>query len=162
VAWHRSDEETTTPASEIAQWRRIDARITTSGQPTVEQLADIAALGVRHVVDLALHTHEKALPDERATVAALGMRYSHIPVEFAAPTEEDFDRFCAVMAGTEPVHVHCIVNARVSAFVYRYRRDVLGVDEEQAREALEAIWTPEGVWADFIASARSAAGPVDD
>jgi len=28
-----------------------------------------------------------------------------------------------------PVHVHCIANARVSAFFYRFRRDVLGMDE---------------------------------
>jgi hypothetical protein len=25
-----------------------------------------------------------------------------------------------------PMHVHCIANYRVSAFFYRYRRDVLG------------------------------------
>ena len=32
-----------------------------------------------------------------------------------------------------PVHVHCIANYRVSAFFYRYRRDVLGMDDEGAR-----------------------------
>ena len=48
----------------IYHWRRLDERITTSGQPTEPQLADIQALGVRHVVNLGLHTHEKALPDE--------------------------------------------------------------------------------------------------
>ena len=50
-----------------------------------------------------------------------------------------------------PVHVHCIANYRVSAFFYRYRRDVLGVDEGQARADLEALWQPDGVWAAFIA-----------
>lgn len=140
-------------SDEIANWRRIDARTTSSGQPTAEQLAEIAGLGVRHVVNLALHTHERALPDEQATVTALGMRYVHIPVEFAAPTEEDFGRFCAVMTEIkdEPVHVHCIVNARASAFIFRYRRDILGVDDANARAALEAIWKPTGVWADFLA-----------
>ena len=56
----------------IYNWRRLDDRITTSGQPTEEQLAEICALGVRHVVNLALHTHEKALPDEAASVSRLG------------------------------------------------------------------------------------------
>jgi hypothetical protein len=42
----------------IYNWRRLDDRVTTSGQPTEPQLADIEALGVRHVVNLALHTHE--------------------------------------------------------------------------------------------------------
>jgi hypothetical protein len=42
-----------------------------------------------------------------------------------------------------PVHVHCIANYRVSAFFYRYRRDVLGMDETQARGEMEAIWQQE-------------------
>ena len=49
-----------------------------------------------------------------------------------------------------PVHVHRIANYRVSAFLYRYRRDVLEIDETRARADLEAIWHPEGVWATFV------------
>ena len=63
-------------------WRRLDYRITTSGQPTEKQLADIHALGVRHIVNLGLHAHEKALPDETASVSRLGMTYIHIPFDF--------------------------------------------------------------------------------
>ena len=109
--------------------------------------------GVRTVINLALHSHERALPDEAASVAVLGMKYVHIPVEFGAPTDEDFARFCKALAalGEAPVHVHCIVNARVSAFVYRYRRDVLGIEEHLARADLEQIWQPEGIWAEFVA-----------
>ena len=76
----------------IYNWRRLDDRITTS-----EQLAEIQGLGVKHVVNLALHTHEKALPDEAASVSRLGMEYIHIPVDFQNPTEQDFQQFCAVM-----------------------------------------------------------------
>jgi protein tyrosine phosphatase (PTP) superfamily phosphohydrolase (DUF442 family) len=116
-------------------------------------LTDIRTLGVRHVVNLALHTHEKALPDEAASVSRLGMTYIHIPVDFQNPTEQDFQQFCAVMAELKdvPVHVHCIANYRVSAFFYRYRRDVLGVEQPDARAEMEAIWHPEGVWAAFVA-----------
>jgi len=60
----------------IYNWRRLDDRITTSGQPTEAQLADIHALGIRHIVNLGLHTHEKALPDEAASVSRLGIRTS--------------------------------------------------------------------------------------
>lgn len=49
-----------------------------SGQPSEARLAASADLGVAHVVNLALHTHEKALPGEMASVAALGMWYIHI------------------------------------------------------------------------------------
>jgi len=136
----------------IYHWRRLDERVTTSGQPTEPQLADIQALGVRHVINLGLHTHEKALPDEAASVSDLGMTYIHIPVDFQNPTDQDFDQFWAVMRQLSdvPVHVHCIANYRVSAFFYRYRRDVLGMDEAQARADMEAIWQPEGVWAKFV------------
>jgi uncharacterized protein (TIGR01244 family) len=136
----------------IYNWRRLDARVTSSGQPSAAELADIAALGVRHVINLALHSHEKALPDETASVTALGMAYVHIPVEFTAPTEADFAAFCAAMAaiGDAPVHVHCIVNLRVTAFLYRYQRDVLGVPETEARRLMDSMWQPGGVWAAFI------------
>lgn len=137
---------------DIPAWRRIDARVTTSGQPSEAQLARIRALGVTHVVNLGLHTHEKALPDEAASVAALGMAYLHIPVAFERPTEDDFARFCAAMDALRdtPVHVHCIANYRVSAFLYRYRRDVLGLPEAEARAVMDTLWRPGGVWAAFI------------
>jgi len=131
----------------IYNWRRLDDRITTS-----EQLVDIRDLGVKHVVNLALHTHEKALPDEAASVSRLGMEYIHIPVDFQNPTEHDFEQFCAVMEKLKDVrvHVHCIANYRVSAFFYRYHRDVLGMDKAKARAEMEAVWHPEGVWAGFV------------
>lgn len=136
----------------IYNWHRLDDRITTSGQPTEEQLAEINALGVRHIVNLGLHSHEKALPDEAASVSRLGMEYIHIPVDFQNPTEKDFQQFCSVMERLKgvPVHVHCIANARVSAFFYRYRRDVLGMDDARAKAEMEAVWHPKGVWVDFV------------
>ena len=136
----------------IRNWRRLSDRLTTSGQPTEDDLKQIEALGVKHVINLALHTHEDALPDEAASVSDLDMTYVHIPVEFDNPTEAHFARFCAAMAdiGEEPVHVHCILNYRVSAFFYRYNREVLGVKEDEARAAMEALWRPGGVWAKFI------------
>jgi uncharacterized protein (TIGR01244 family) len=141
-----------TDSESIYNWRRLDDRITTSGQPTEAQLADIHALGVRHIINLGLHSHEKALPDEAASVSRLGMTYIHIPVDFQSPTDGDFARFCSAMEQFKdvPVHVHCIANYRVSAFFYRYRRDVIGTDAAQARTDMEQVWQPEGVWAAFV------------
>lgn len=143
----------------IHNWRRFDDRITTSGQPSEAELAEIQALGVTHAINLGLHSHERALPDEAASVAALGMTYVHIPVAFDRPTETDFERFRDAMAaiGERPVHVHCIVNARVSAFLYRHRRDVAGSGVAAAKALMESIWQPGGVWADFIGDEASTA-----
>jgi len=137
----------------IFNWLRIDARVTTSGQPSEPELAAIAALGVRHVINLGLHSHPKALPDEAGSLAALGIAYIHQPVDFQAPSLEDFRRFCAKMNELRdvPLHVHCIMNYRVSAFIYRYRRDVLEQDDTLARAEMERIWQPEGAWIDFVA-----------
>lgn len=147
---------------DVLNWRRVDARTTTSGQPSAAQLAAIRDLGVAHVINLALHTHEQALPNEAATVAGLGMRYTHIPVAFDAPTEADYARFCTAMAATggAAVHVHCIVNARVTAFFYRYRREVLGVADADARSMLDTVWRPGGVWAAFIGDDAAVAHPI--
>jgi protein tyrosine phosphatase (PTP) superfamily phosphohydrolase (DUF442 family) len=136
----------------IYNWRRLDNRITTSGPPTEKQLSDIHALGVRHIVNLGLQTHEKALPDEAGSVSRLGMAYIHISVDFQNPTDDDFDQFSAAREPLKevPVHVHCIANCRASAFFYRYRRDVVGVGEAKARADIEQIWYPDGVWATFI------------
>lgn len=137
-----------TDPADIYNWRRLDDRLTTSGQPREDQLAALGALGVRHVINLGLHTHEKALPDEAASVARLGMSYTHLPVDFQNPTTTDLGSFFQAMDRLqgEPIHVHCIANYRVSAFVYRYRIDVLGWPESEARPDLDAVWRPEGVW----------------
>jgi len=138
--------------TEIYNWRRLDERLTTSGQPTEDQLRAIAQLGVDTVVNLGLHTHPKALPDERASVTGLGMAYVHQPVDFQNPTATDLAAFCDLMDRLQgrAVHVHCIANWRVSAFLYRYRIDRLGWDEAKARADLDAIWTPEGPWATIV------------
>jgi protein tyrosine phosphatase (PTP) superfamily phosphohydrolase (DUF442 family) len=137
---------------DIYNWRRLDERLTTSGQPTEAQLQAIAALGVECVVNLGLHSHAKALADEPASVEALGMDYVHQPVEFSAPTLADLEAFCDLMDRMRgrTVHVHCIANWRVSAFLYRYRVDRLGWDRDRARTDLDAIWTPDGPWAAIV------------
>ncbi|ANI77520.1 MULTISPECIES: protein tyrosine phosphatase family protein [Sphingobium] len=147
--------------SGIFMWRRIDERLTTSGQPSEEQLAALAGLNVTHIVNLGLHSHDKALPDEAASVRALGMIYIHIPVPFDQPSESDFERFREVMAALadKTIHVHCIANLRVSAFLYRYRRDILHWEEAEARAEIERIWRPSDVWAEFIGDVSGATSP---
>jgi uncharacterized protein (TIGR01244 family) len=137
---------------DIHNWRRLDSRITTSGQPSEAQLAAVARLGVAHVINLGLHSHERALPDEAGSVARLGRAYTHLPVAFDAPTEADYAAFREAMAqvGDAPVHVHCIANMRVTAFLYRWQREVLGRDEAAARALMDSVWQPGGVWATFV------------
>jgi protein tyrosine phosphatase (PTP) superfamily phosphohydrolase (DUF442 family) len=144
---------------DIRGWQRLDARTTTSGKLEDGDVARLSAIGVKHVVNLALDTHPEALVDEGKKLGAMGIGYTHIPVPFDAPDDTHFQAFRDVLAecGDSPVHVHCIMNYRVSAFYYRLNRDHRGMDEAEARALMEAQWAPDQgdrpetkVWAEFI------------
>ena len=147
--------------SHILNWRRITPLITTSGQPSEAELAELKAMGVTRIVNLGPHHNKGALKDEAGSVAALGMVYDYIPVEFETPTDADFDAFRAVMeahAG-EMIHVHCIYNARVSAFFYRYAKEWGGMSAAEAAANMESIWRPGDDWAEFVGLAAAKGQP---
>ena len=136
----------------ILNWRRLNDNITLSGQPTEEQLGEIKALGVSHIINLGPHHNKGALVDEAGTVVKLGMDYIYIPVEFNNPTDDDFAKFCKAVERNPntKIHVHCIYNARVTAFVYRYAKSGSGISEVEAHRLMDSIWRPGNDWADFI------------
>ncbi len=128
---------------DIRNWVRLDARITTSGRLQEADPARLAAIGVRHVVNLALDEHPEALPDAATRMVQAGLRYTHIPIPFDRPTQAHYDAFVAAIEDSdEPVHVHCIMNQRVSAFFYRYNRDGQSMAEPEARALMERVWNP--------------------
>lgn len=144
---------------DIRGWQRLDADLTTSGRIEEKDVARLADLGVAHVINLALETHPEALAGEGEKLAGQGIAYTHIPVPFDAPGEDHFAAFVAAMEqGAKPVHVHCIMNWRVSAFLYRFNRERRGMAETQARAIMEQQWSPDRtdrpeaqVWGAFIA-----------
>jgi protein tyrosine phosphatase (PTP) superfamily phosphohydrolase (DUF442 family) len=145
----------------ILNWRRINDRITTSGQPTEQQLAEIRDHGVTHIINLGPHDNDGALKDEPGTVASLGMTYIYIPVAFENPTDQDFDHFRAAMESLtgQRLHVHCIYNARVSAFFHRYARAGFEMTEAAAFANMDSIWRPGDDWASFLYSPDASGQP---
>ena len=143
------------PADIRAFQRRADG-ITTSGRLTPGDPARLAAIGVRHVVNLALDSHPEALGDEAALLAAQGIAYTHIPVPFDAPSCDHVAALeTALAAHPGPVHVHCIMNWRVSAFFYLIDC-ARGVPEPEARAQMAKVWNPleearaPAVWRDLL------------
>ena len=144
---------------DIACWQRLDTRTTTSGCLQRQDINRLNAIGVRHVINLALDDHTLALPEEALLMAEAGIHYTHIPVPFDKPNDDLFNVFRqAYEAADGPVHAHCIANWRVSAFFYRYNRDVKGMSEREARALMERQWAPETsnnpsapLWAKFLA-----------
>jgi protein tyrosine phosphatase (PTP) superfamily phosphohydrolase (DUF442 family) len=139
-------------AQEILNFSQVSNAIGTGGQPTKEQFSGIKAAGYEVVVNLAMPDSPDALADEAKLVTRQGMVYVHIPVAWEAPTAGDLERFFALMDRNQgkKVFVHCVVNKRVSAFVFLYRVIRQGVPLEMAREALRRIWEPNPVWQNFI------------
>jgi protein tyrosine phosphatase (PTP) superfamily phosphohydrolase (DUF442 family) len=156
MAQHSEDPE------DIAGWQRLDAGTTTSGRLKAQDVERLAGLGVRHVINLALSDSPGALADEDALIAQHGLRYTHIPIPFEAPEEAHYQAFCRALEDDGgPVHVHCIMNWRVSAFFYRYNIEQ-GMDKAQARALMERQWSPEtntdpraAAWASFIAQGEN-------
>jgi protein tyrosine phosphatase (PTP) superfamily phosphohydrolase (DUF442 family) len=141
--------------ADILNYVQLTPRVGTSGQPTAEQLKDIASAGYQAVVNLALPTSDNALPDEAGHVTRLRLAYFQIPVLFDAPRVEELRTFVGLMRVLEdrPVWVHCAMNLRVSAFMYHYLRHDLGVPEARARSPVLAKWEPrmDAVWRAFLA-----------
>ena len=128
---------------DIRNWLRLSDGVTTSGRLQPGDPQRLADIGVRRVINLALAEHPEALPDAERTMAEVGLAYTHIPVPFDAPTEAHYRAFViALEANDAPVHVHCIMNWRVSVFFCRYHLE-RGMDAGEARRQMERIWSPE-------------------
>jgi len=127
---------------DLRNWRRRDDGITTSGKLEAGDPARLAAIGVRHVINLALDSHPEALADEAAQLAVAGVAYTHIPVPFDAPTPDHVAALSEALAALPgPAHVHCIMNWRVTAFFYLIDR-AAGVPEPEARARMTQVWNP--------------------
>jgi len=141
--------------ADITNYYQMTDRVATSGQPTISQFSDIAAAGANVVINLAMPDGDNAMADEGSVVSRLGMTYIHIPVPWEAPGLTHLNQFIAVMKATEPakVWVHCVVNARVSAFNYHYLKSCLGLPEAECRSPLLDKWEPQmdSIWQQFLA-----------
>lgn len=138
--------------------------IASSGQPGESQFEEIAASGYEVVINLAMPDHEDSIPNEGSIVTALGMTYIHIPVPFDAPTADHLARFSGYMdvLRDKKVWVHCIVNARVSAFLYCYLQNNRGMSAQESTSPLLEQWLGQmdEVWKDFLKQAPTKSAAV--
>ena len=149
-----------TSLSDIYHYEQMTQWLGTSGQPSEAQFGAIAAEGYAAVINLALNDHDHVLANEGQIVTGHSMAYFHIPVRFEAPKVHELRLFFAILDALQnkKVWVHCVVNARASAFVYHYLTARKGLAPEEARSELLNRWEPEmdDVWRDFLAIQPSA------
>ncbi len=137
---------------DILNWRILETHMTSSGQPTAEQLVQLKKSGVKTIINLAPEDHKDALVGERELLLSQGIKYTNIPVPFDSPSEETYNPFVHALRSTlsERAHIHCIFNARVTAYWFRYIGEYKPQDKDKALVTLESIWRPGREWAEFI------------
>jgi protein tyrosine phosphatase (PTP) superfamily phosphohydrolase (DUF442 family) len=143
---------------DIHNYIPIDGRLATAGQPSEEQLREVATAGYTSVINLGLLDTRYCLPDERGLVAALGLAYQHIPVSFESPAVADFATFLKSMdrSAEERVLVHCAANYRVSTFMALYGELRLGWTHTEADAHARRFWEPNQTWRKLRADCRDA------
>jgi protein tyrosine phosphatase (PTP) superfamily phosphohydrolase (DUF442 family) len=145
---------------DIRDYVRLTPEIGTAGQPRRDQFDAIAAAGFAGVINLAMPDHPDSLADEGKLVTGLGMCYCHLPVPFDAPRPAHFRKFVALLEAHSgsPVFVHCILNYRVSAFMYLYLKQVVGRPENEARSPILERWEIEPCWRQLMSMDAAALG----
>jgi protein tyrosine phosphatase (PTP) superfamily phosphohydrolase (DUF442 family) len=138
----------------------LSGELATAGQPSEEQIRELAKEGFEVIINLGLLDPRYCLEDEAGLVHSLSLEYHHIPVDFQAPGSEDLKHFFeAVQASRgKKVFVHCAVNYRVSSFISLYGQAKLGWSPQQAEEHIKSLWEPNEVWARFIEVSRRELG----
>lgn len=116
-----------------------------AGQPTAEDLAEIAAAGFKTVLDLRAPTEERGF-DEPALVRELGLTYVNLPFVSSELDAATLDRFRELLRTAErPVLVHCGTSNRVGAALLAHWLLDAKLDLPSAREraAAAGLKSPE-------------------
>lgn len=132
----------------IKNYQQLNKQFASSGLPEDEQLTALKKAGFQQVVNLIPGDYM----NESTLLKELGIGFEQIEVDWHKPTLADFKRFVAIMqsSGDKKVLVHCQLNYRASAFAYLYEVTQLDVEKDKAFATMAKIWTPEGIWAEFI------------
>lgn len=133
---------------DIINYIKIDENIATSGQPTREQFKQIADEGYEIVINLSVAHSEGRLEKEDEIVSALEMNYIHIPVEFKDPSLKNLKDFIEILSALKhrKIWVHCIMNYRVSAFMYVFHKYILKTPFEDINLKVFEEWSPDKKW----------------
>ena len=117
----------------IDNFGRVDAMYYRGAQPEGHDYADLAALGVKTIINLA---SDDAEVDERAMAEQAGLKYVQIPMTTnKAPTSAQLAEFMKIVddAASQPVYVHCVGGRhRTGVMTAAYRMTEDGWTADQA------------------------------
>jgi protein tyrosine phosphatase (PTP) superfamily phosphohydrolase (DUF442 family) len=136
----------------IYNFAKVNDRYYRGGQPLGDDYADLAALGVKTIINL---TNEKdGRDEERAMAEQHGMRYVHIPMTTRTPpTGEEVAKFMSIVDDPDggAVYVHCVGGRhRTGVMTAVYRMTKHGLTGEQAfKEMKQYKYGPDFLHPEF-------------
>lgn len=139
-------KESNFPNIKISNFGQMDENFYRGARPGPEQLRNLAALGVKTVIDLTDNTRER----EEPAVVAAGMRYVNIPiVDKAYPSAEQVNAFLKVAndPATGKFYVHCAGGRHrtgIMGAVYRFNHDHWNYDQVYAEMKQYDFYTSNG------------------
>jgi tyrosine-protein phosphatase SIW14 len=116
----------------IDNFGRINANYYRGAQPAGQDYDDLAALGVKTIIDL---TSDDAQANERQMASRSGMRYVQIPMTtHRDPTNAQIAQFLGIVndPASQPVYVHCVGGKHrtgVMTAIYRMTNDGWSADQ---------------------------------
>ena len=145
-------ERPTTDTAGVHNFRTVDRVTWAGGQPDADAYGELAARGVRLVVDLRTGTRDDPRKDNPALLGRLGVGYLNLPVpDGHVPSDAQVRRFLAAVRETEGVvFVHCGGGVgRTSALTAAYSR-ATGADPGLVDTTAVGLHTVEQLW--FVAT----------
>jgi tyrosine-protein phosphatase SIW14 len=131
IAVAGTSRQTAFPNIRIKNFGQMDARFYRGAQPKQEDYKDLAALGIKTIIDLREDTESYA----KGCTEALGMRYINIPVKDKGyPRDEQIQQFLKVAndPATGVFYVHCAGGRHrtgIMGAVYRFNVDRWNYDQ---------------------------------
>jgi protein tyrosine/serine phosphatase len=160
------------PNIKISNFGQMDEHFYRGARPKPEDLKNLAALGVKTVIDLTDNSMER----EKPAVEAAGMRYMNIPiVDKKNPSADQVKEFLRVAndPATGKFFVHCAGGRHrtgVMGAVYRFNHDHWNYDQAYAEMMEFDFYTSNGhgkqldfvqnYWQQFQATRVNATLPV--
>ena len=135
----------------IDNFGRVDDNYYRGAQPDGSDYADLAAAGIKMLVNL---TSDDAQANEEAMAAAAGMKYVQLPMTTRVPpTPERVAEFLKIVTdpANQPVYVHCVGGRhRTGVMSAIYRMTHHGWTGEQAFKEMKQVqvrgrFSPPGV-----------------
>ena len=134
------------PNIKISNFGQMDENFYRGARPKAEDFKNLAALGIKTVIDLTDNSRDR----EQPAVEAAGMRYVNIPiVDKESPSAEQVSAFLKVAnnPATGKFYVHCAGGRHrtgIMGAVYRFNHDHWNFDQAYAEMKQYDFYTSNG------------------